>query len=584
MQRISRSQLLVFAVAGAATSGVASAQTFVNTEIDLGGTGITSFVPDNGPAAAVEWADYDNDGDLDLIVTGIGGDFVPGQSFPFFTRTTVYRNNGDDTFSANISTLPEASSAAAKWLDFDGDGDTDLVLSGYDDAPFTTIFENRGNGQFQNTFADLIDLISGSIDVGDYDNDGDQDILHIGRNGSSFTRIYRNDGDGEFAIVDPDLAQVAAGDAAFVDYDNDGDLDIFLSGLDFAEQAATILYRNDDGQFVDAGAGFPQLFSSAADFGDVDNDGDLDVVLTGVPNEFAEAESYILENLGDGSFQDAGFDGISVFNGEAAFGDHDNDGDLDLLIAGVSSVFSPQELIELYENDGAGQFTPVANTGLPRGIQIFRWGDYDNDGDLDLVAIGDPFTDEDGDGEDDSSNVPDTQIFRNTTISTPAIPGAPDNLTASASSDGLVTFSWDAPSDASGPVTHNLRVGTEPGAGDIVAAMNDPQLGTRLVAASGNVDLNTEWTIEGLPEGSYYWSVQAITSSGQATAFAAEQSVDVVPGAPNADLTGDGLVNTSDVFMLLASWGDAGVVPGADFNGDGVVNAEDLFILLSQWG
>jgi len=559
----------------------ATAQTFIEAEIELGPSGFGSFVPDSGPPATGKWADYDNDGDLDLIVTGYGQEFFPGIIGP--TRTTIYRNDGNDTFTANNTVLPEGPFGAIEWGDFDGDGDVDLLFSGYDDEPFTTIFQNRGTDLFQTVDAGLIDLASGDVDWGDFDNDGDLDILQIGLDENPFTRVYRNEGSGQFAELDPDFVQVRSGDAEFADIDNDGDLDVLVSGLDFNEQAVTKIYRNEgNGQWTDVNANLLDVYSTSAAFGDVDGDGDLDLFLTGVADEFSDAESMLYTNDGSGQFTAVGANLIAVFNGNAAWADYDADGDVDLLVAGLFGVFDTVPKLELYENDGSGNLTAVSDLGLPLGIQNFQWGDYDNDGDLDLVTIGDPFEDQDGDGEDDFSTVPEVNIFRSTIDPTANSPAVPTDLAAESDGD-ILTLSWQHPGGASNAVSYNIRVGTEPGAMDIVSSMTDPALGTRLVSDRGNVDLNTSWTLHELPDGDYYWTVQAIASDGTASAFASEQTVSVGPIDAAGDVNNDGVVNVTDLLLLLGAWGPASNLPAADLTSDGVINVNDLLMLLANW-
>mgnify|MGYP006292927061 CR=1 FL=1 len=433
-------------------------------------------------------------------------------------------------------------------------------------------------------FADLIPASNGSVEWGDFDNDGDQDILQTGANDNPYTRLYRNEGDGGFEVVEAGLEQVAAGEAVFTDYDNDGDLDIVLGGAAFDQTPVTRIYRNDGSNtWVNIEAGLPGLLSLTVDAGDYDGDGDVDLVLTGSPGEFSDGQTYIYRNEGSGTFVADDQSLINVFNGDAQWGDYDNDDDLDLLVAGIDSPYGPQRFLSLYQNDGTGELTEGDNTGLPDGILSFQWGDYDNDGDLDLAAIGDPYVDSDNDGQDDNPTVPQTRIYRNDLGSEAVALSAPTSLQTQVQDNGDVTLSWQPPQSADGPVTYNLRVSTVPQNMNVLSSMTDLVLNSRLVADNGNVGMNTSWTLRELPEGEYYWSVQTIAGNQVASAFTSEHTFTVQDEAVSADLTGDGNVDVDDLLILLAVWGNYDAMPAADLTGDSAISVQDLLAMLSQW-
>jgi hypothetical protein len=166
----------------------------------------------------------------------------------------------------------------------------------------------------------------------------------------------------------------------------------------------------------------------------------------------------------------------------------------------------------VYRNEGSGVFVDI-RTRLPGAhYGSAAWGDHDNDGDLDLVVAGDT----------DAGAI--TRIYSNVGAPANTVPSAPPNLTAVI--DGAeVTFSWEIAGDAETPppgLTYNLRVGTTPGGHQISSAMADGASGYRRVAASGNAQQRTSWTLT-LPGGSYYWSVQAVDGAWAGSPFAAEQ-------------------------------------------------------------
>ena len=214
---------------------------------------------------------------------------------------------------------------------------------------------------------------------GDCDGDGDLD-LYVSNTLGDANKLFRNDGAGVFS----DATSGPLGDTsngmgiAWGDYDNDGDLDLYLvNGGGHANK----LFRNDGGgTFVDATSGplGDAHSGQGMAWGDYDNDGNVDLY---VANGGSDANK-LFRNNGDGTFLDAtsgplGDTGACV---GVAWGDYDNDGDLDLYLSRANQTN------KLLRNDGGGVFVdatsgPLGDAGLGAGVD---WGDYDNDGDLDL--------------------------------------------------------------------------------------------------------------------------------------------------------------------------------------------------------
>jgi uncharacterized repeat protein (TIGR01451 family) len=330
-----------------------------------------------------DWGDYDNDGDLDLLLIGWG---VYGPSV-----ATVYRNDGG-SFTDIHAGLPFVRPISGAWGDYDNDGDLDILLAG---GYISRVYRNNA-GHFVDINAGLVGVEYGSVAWGDYDNDGDLDILLTGYDGSdSISKVYRNDaggftdigaqlpgtsdtlaawgdydndGDldvlltafvdldrlsliyrndaGKFIPVDVGPSDVSADSAAWGDYDNDGDLDILLTGSAFGAPVSHI-YRNHAGHFTDIGAGLPHISQGWVAWGDYDNDGDLDVLLTGRPSTNS-AVSRVYRNDG-GNFVDIDAGLVGVSGGEVAWGDYDNDGDLDILLTGYDASWYGETRI--YRNE-----------------------------------------------------------------------------------------------------------------------------------------------------------------------------------------------------------------------------------------
>ncbi len=349
--------------------------------------GQSAGVADPGWGRGVAFGDYDNDGDLDIYLTN-------GRH-----RSTdrLYRNNGDGTFTDVGQSAGVADPGWGRGIAFgdcDNDGDLDIYLVNMGE---NRLYRNNGDGTFTDVAAsagvddntasaEMHDSgVGGVIAFGDYDQDGDLDI-YLAPEGMN--RLYRNNGDGSFIDVGQSAGVADTGDGngvAFGDYDNDGDLDIYLANN---RGGPNRLYRNNgDGSFIDVGqsAGVADTgWGQGIAFGDYDNDGDLDIYLantSGGPNR-------LYRNNRDGTFTDvAAMVGVAdTGNGNGvAFGDYDNDGDLDIYL--VNAGLQPNRL---YRNNGDGSFTDVgqsvgvADTGGGNGV---AFGDYDNDGDLDIYVV-----------------------------------------------------------------------------------------------------------------------------------------------------------------------------------------------------
>lgn len=365
-----------------ATLGSAFAQTF--TRITTG-----AIASDPGLSRGPAWGDYNNDGFEDLFVASDGG----GVDY-------LYRNNGDGTFTSTLAgdlVNDGVNSVSASWGDYDNDGNLDLFVTVFDyPTPRQNfLYRNQGNGTFAKVIAGSIGThrYAGSFSGawGDYDNDGHIDMF-VARFGDAFRdALYRNDGTGGF---NPVLAGPLVNDSgasfgcSWGDYNNDGKLDLFVANVN----GNNFLYRNDgNGAFLKITTGAivnDGGSSQGCAWGDYDNDGFLDLFVgNGAGPNVAAQVNFLYRNTGTGAFTRVMTGAIATDAGHftgCAWGDYDNDGFLDLFVC--------QELgghNALYRNNGNGAFEKVTTGSIvnDRGDSVgCAWADYDNDGFLDLFV------------------------------------------------------------------------------------------------------------------------------------------------------------------------------------------------------
>ena len=466
--------------------------------------------------SSAAWGDYDNDGDLDILI--VGG------------ASTVYRNEGSDVFvdiEAGLEAVGNATGTSASWGDYDNDGDLDILLTGWSwNTTNDNILRvyNNDEGSFTDINVGITGLAYSTAAWGDYDNDGDLDILYVG---SSQGLIYQND-DGIFASTSAYFStyQYNTSAGTWADYDNDGDLDVLVSDW----SGGTKIYANTGGTFPsydNPTVALAGVWDAAAAWGDYNNDGYLDVILTGFDGNLTRY-TILYENSASGVFDshylnETGLEGVQ--DASVAWGDYDNDGDLDLLLSGWtgSTTFT-----RVYTNNGDDTFTDFAGAVLPAispGSAV--WGDYDDDGDLDILVTG----------------TGNAKVYENDSGTANTAPTAPTGLQADVIQDmDKVSLTWSIATDidgGAGGLSYNLRVGTTPGAEDILSPQANTTTGYRLIPALGNAQENLYgWDLNNLPDGTIYWSVQSIDQAWAGSPFAAEETFEIaMPPAIPTNLT-----------------------------------------------
>lgn len=386
----------------------ANAQTFVRLDID----------PDPSFLNAISWVDYDNDGDLDFLVSAVTD-----------PANRLFRNDGNDVFvrmlvdpfiSDTIGTVSQT------WADYDNDGDVDVYLANANAGLGTTNFGSmlyRNEGSPNYDFVRITDGDIGAVNTigafggswGDYDNDGFVDLFlatptGIAYPGDTLANVFfLNNGDGTFErdtvsnIVNGPFAPYTI--PTWSDFDLDGDLDLSVTNgpVTDGQTLADYLWEN---QLVPGGSAtfirdtvgshaVQQRDGQQINWIDYDNDGDLDFFATnwggtpvfaaGMKNDLYRNDSGQFSKITVGSL----VNDIKISLGQT-WGDFDNDGDLDVYVCNGTS-FNNLGGNDYYRNNGAPDYT-FTKVGLGSATQSSKsgWGasagDYDNDGDLDLYV------------------------------------------------------------------------------------------------------------------------------------------------------------------------------------------------------
>jgi hypothetical protein len=326
------------------------------------------------------WGDYDNDGDQDLLITGYTGSY---------RYTYLYRNDvGIFNLDYNVmnSLTDVGNYSAVSWGDFDNDGDLDLLLAGYDGYNENAKVYIFQNGVVTNSIYLAESINNPAVTWCDFDNDGYLDILMTGINSSStrISKIYRfNSASYTFSDVNAGLTGVDRSAIACGDYDNDGYMDFILTGDNGSSKISKMYHNNGNLTFTDIVAGITGVYQSSVAWGDYNNDGYIDLLITGYTGSTTSSKVY--RNNGNGTFTDIGA-GLQIMDrSSVAWGDYDNDGDLDILMSGQNT--NSNRYTKLYNNNN-GIFSVVTTTLPQLTDSSVSFVDFDNDGDLDIFLMG----------------------------------------------------------------------------------------------------------------------------------------------------------------------------------------------------
>src|SRR3989338_7961730 len=538
--------------------------------------------------ASLAFGDIDNDGDLDLALSGSGSNNV----------AKIYINNGstlteNTTWQDNLTGVNYGSLAFG---DIDNDGDLDLALSGCsnggnglstacnDGGYRTFIYLNNGTSLVENSQwgSNLTKSWKGSLAFGDLNNDGDLDLALSGQSSNGkISKIYINNGTSlvENSTWQGNLTAVFESSLAFGDVNNDGYLDLALCGDKGTSNEISKIYINNGTSFNENSTWQDNLLNvdwCSLAFGDYDNDGDLDLTLIG---HTTQDNHRIYRNNGTAFIEinrEITGDLIGIFAGSLAFGDYDNDGDLDLVATGNEGY----TVLYLY-NMSSTNFTKSSQDpeshilNLEKGSNVV-FSDIDDDNDLDLALAGylEPI---DFQAKIYTSN---TSLTTNNTK-----PSAPNNFFGSTYSDNVLELGWGNGSDTETNISglyYNLMIGNSTTNHTIVSGVfggsSNPTAGY-----FGNMMQRKNITLYVKLEANtnYSWYVQTIDTGLAKSDWSARQTF-VTTGdvdKPNVTLQDpspdNDLHTTNPYFIFNASVIDANmnnVSLYADFNGSMIVN------------
>lgn len=304
-----------------------------------------------GPSRTAVAGDYDNDGYIDLVVTVDGA------------ATKLFRNLGNETFAdaTPAGGLNQASVVeGAAWCDFDRDGFLDLYIANLTEA--NVLCHNNGDHSFTdlaaalNARGPLSGLVMG-VGIIDYDRDGDDDIL-MAQDGNLGNVLLRHESNGAFTDVSLQagvVVHVQGMGVAVGDYNRDGYTDFYTTNLN-----ENSLFRNEgNGTFTETAAqagvsDLPNSMGWGTFFFDADNDGWLDIYNNNQTG-FGQVPNSFYHNQGNGQFEDtSAASGLQSWNDGigSAYADFDNDGDLDIILAGRTALTAPLLLFRNDSNSG----------------------------------------------------------------------------------------------------------------------------------------------------------------------------------------------------------------------------------------
>jgi hypothetical protein len=521
-----------------------------------------------------EWGDFDRDGKLDILMFYTKGDAY-GPGFTRIIENKLDKLNELDVNLPQVEYFGSSRNGAANWFDFNNDGLLDICLidASKHDVKLR-IYKNNGDKTFTDIKCDsILGMTPGSCGpaFADFDNDGDQDILLTGYNIAIFkreVRIYENLGSGKFVNCGiNNITGIIKSRMPWGDFNNDGYIDILANELKPDGTSNIAIYKNNgDRTFTKvlfnnlAGLNGTDDQSGDMRWGDYNNDGYADILISGAHAESTSTGiTRVYRNNGDRTFTNVDIGNVYGLASDVSieWGDYDNDGSLDILQTGDGLINGVGGKTRIYYNNN-GIFVKAPDDPF---LEIHQVGmstaaDYDNDGDLDILDLGQV-----------SYVHNQIAIFNNFQPRENTRPTVPANLNVEHQNNETI-LRWDRAQDDTTPsngLSYNVYLISDSCEIISPAALKS---GKRIVVGVGNAQYNNFIKIKNLKSGNYRWSVQSIDNCYEGSDFAPEVSFNYVT---NVKKTLQPLVK-----LYPNPFSNAINIDGLDYNGKCFISISDL--------
>tara|TARA_B100001063_G_scaffold63749_1_gene57786 strand:- start:374 stop:5122 length:4749 start_codon:yes stop_codon:yes gene_type:complete len=531
--------------------------------VEEDGNGYAQSIRNSRNITDIDIDDINSDGLSDVVINSFAST-SNNQLHVYFgseTGNMVQRGIGSGLYKGKV-----------KIIDMNNDGQSEVVLIGLtadntSGKPKIYIYEMNSDRSFVKVdISEQIDDLTGaSYDLGDVDNDQDIDILISGFDESQGLKayIYKNVGDAgldyKLEKTTNNIAAIRDGTVDFIDFDSDGDLDAAVTGTGLQGDIFEI-YKNDLNEGKEnwprIDLGLTGMRNGKTDLGDFNGDGFTDIIYSGLLEGAGKVTKLAEYTSASNSYVDSAFDVSDVIEASVEFGDIDGDGDLDFILSGE-------------DKDGlSNNYDPWNNSKY-----IFRA--YLNKRN-ESAAVSEPQSGSRRGASDSDSYV------ENAPPSVPEIISTKILLSEQTTEGNLVIeFSWNPSNDDLTPVeglTYALKIGTTENGEEIMSANSNPN-GQRKTAEKGNVEHNLKWKVS-LPDGVYYWSVQAIDASYNGSEFSKPRQFLASSDFKLGDSNGDKSVNILDLTNIIDKILDNDVSvwiqTTSDINNDGVIDVLDV--------
>lgn len=318
-----------------------------------------------------------------LIINGFNSDYTR------LSNSYFYENN---QFESGTITTEPIGYAAVDSFDVNQDGYTDFIIAGStaDDNEAIYLYVNDGTGSYNAQNLSFPGITTGKLKTGDFNNDGYDDFIITGVSGFDYiAKLYLSNGDTTFSEAVTPFFGNSYGNITVFDANNDGSLDVLLTGFSNSYAPETRLYLNDGSAVFteNTDTGIEGIYFSGTSAADYNNDGNIDLIVSGMDTSYTPFTALYI-NDGSGNFTFESSDFAQLYFGTTDFVDYNNDGQTDIFITGTDADNNVHSL--LYKNENGSFTEDTASNSILEGVYTSssNWTDFDGDGDLDLTITG----------------------------------------------------------------------------------------------------------------------------------------------------------------------------------------------------